>query len=392
MWISRLQVRDFRSYAECDLELAAGAVVFVGANGQGKTNLVEAIGYCSALDSHRVHGDAPLIRADADHAVVRTTAMAAVPGSPEPGRPTTVEIQLNRTGSNRVQIDGQVMGRGRDVVGVIRSALFAPEHLRLVKGEPADRRRFLDSVMVQVAPRYLGVRSDFERALKQRNAALRSLVTAPSAEAEAVLSAWDERYVPVAAELTWGRVNAARQLASVVSEAYQQISPAQDHAVIGYETASGDPESLDEVMSVISSGLAARRRDEIRRGVTLVGPHRDDLILLLNGAPARTHASHGESWSFALALQLASFHVLHRITDDPPVLILDDVFAELDEQRRERLLDAVAAAEQILVTAAVAADVPHLKGQVFEVAKEAGGSTVVPVVPPVVPRWNRPSG
>lgn len=377
MWISRLQLRDFRSYEECELDLAAGSVVFVGANGQGKTNLVEAIGYCSALDSHRVHGDAPLIRAEADHAVVRSTAVPADRPTGEPGRPTTVEIQLNRTGSNRIQVDGQAMSRGRDVVGVIRSALFAPEHLRLVKGEPADRRRFLDSVMVQVAPRYIGVRSDFERALKQRNAALRSLVSAPSAEAEGVLAAWDERYVPVAAELTWGRINAARQLASVVSEAYQQISPAADLAVIGYETAAGDPGSLAEVAEVIAAMLAQRRRDEIRRGVTLVGPHRDDLLLLLNGSPARTHASHGESWSFALALQLASFHVLHRITDDPPILILDDVFAELDEQRRERLLDAVGGAEQILVTAAVAADVPQLSAQVFQVSKDAAGSTVV---------------
>lgn len=376
MWISRLELRDFRSYEECELDLDAGPVVFVGANGQGKTNLVEAIGYCSALDSHRVHGDAPLIRAEADHAVVRTTAVSAGRQADEAGRPTTVEIQLNRTGSNRIQVDGQAMTRGRDVVGVIRAALFAPEHLRLVKGEPGDRRRFLDSVMVQVAPRYIGVRSDFERALKQRNAALRSLVSAPSAEAEAVLSAWDDRYVPVAAELTWGRINAARQLASVVNEAYQQISPAADSAVIGYETAAGDPGSLDEVTEVLTTTLRERRRDEVRRGVTLVGPHRDDLLLTLNGNPARTHASHGESWSFALALQLASFHVLHRITDDPPVLILDDVFAELDEQRRERLLNAVAAADQILVTAAVAADVPDLGDQVFTVSKTSGASTV----------------
>lgn len=372
MWISRLELRDFRSYEACDLDLEPGAVVFVGANGQGKTNLVEAIGYCSGLDSHRVHGDAALIRTEAQQGVIRTTATAG--GSEE--RTSTVEIELNRSGSNRVQVNGQAMIRSRDVVGTIRSALFAPEHLRLVKGEPSDRRRFLDSVMVQVAPRYLGVRSDFERALKQRNAALRSLVAAPSAEAEAVLSAWDERYVPIAAELTWGRINAARRLAAVVSEAYEQISPAPDVAVIGYETASGTPDSLEQTREAMAGLLTMRRRDEVRRGVTLVGPHRDDLSIFLNGQPARSHASHGESWSLALALQLACFHVLHRISDDPPVLILDDVFAELDEQRRKRLLAAVTAADQILVTAAVGADVPAITGRRFAVDKHDGVSTV----------------
>lgn len=372
MWVKRLEVLDFRSYEAAELDLAPGAVVLVGPNGQGKTNLVEAIAYCSALDSHRVHGDSALVRAGAQRAVIRTTAVAA-------DRETTVELQLNPGRSNRVQINGQATSRNRDVVGTIRCSVFAPEHLRLVKGDPADRRRFLDSVMVQVAPRYLAVRSDFERALKQRNAALRSLVTAPSREAEGVLAAWDERYVPIAVELTWGRINAVRQLASVVADSYRQISPQDDEVSVAYESsvAGGDWASREELQEALAHALREQRRDEIRRGVTLVGPHRDDLALILNRQPARTFASHGESWSLALALQLASFQVLHRIADDPPVLILDDVFAELDEQRRERLLDAVTSAEQIIVTAAVAADVPaRLVAQRFDVSKTDGLSTV----------------
>lgn len=379
MWVKRLEVRDFRSYEAAELDFTPGAVVLVGPNGQGKTNLVEAIAYCSALDSHRVHGDTALVRTGAPSAVVRTTAVTA-------GRETTVELMLNPGRSNRVQINGQAVARNRDVVGTIRCAVFAPEHLRLVKGDPADRRRFLDSVMVQVAPRYLSVRSDFDRALKQRNAALRSLVSAPSREAEGVLAAWDERYVPIAVELTWGRTNAVRQLAAVVAESYRQISPQDDAVAVAYESSAAPGESAsewdsrEELSESVAQALRDHRRDELRRGVTLVGPHRDDLALLLNGQPARTFASHGEAWSLALALQLASFQVLHRIADDPPILILDDVFAELDEQRRERLLDAVTAAEQIIVTAAVAADVPErLAAQRFDVHKIDGRSHVTPV-------------
>lgn len=375
MWVSRLQVTDFRSYAAADLELAPGAVVLVGPNGQGKTNLVEAIAYSSALDSHRVHGDAALVRAGRDRAVIRTTVATTT------GREATVELQLNPGRANRLQLNGQAVPRSRDVVGTVRCAVFAPEHLRLVKGDPADRRRFVDSVMVQVAPRYLAVRADFERALKQRNAALRSLSSAPTSESEAVLAVWDERFVPLATELTWGRINAVRQLAGVVADSYRSISPTEDEVAVGYESsvAATEWEIRDDLAADLAESLRGSRRDELRRGVTLIGPHRDDLTLLLNGHPARTFASQGESWSLALALQLSSFHVLNRIADDPPVLILDDVFAELDEQRRERLLAAVVDADQVVVTAAVPADVPDgLSGRRFTVSKTDGESLVVP--------------
>lgn len=369
MWVKRLHLVDFRSYDEIDLALDPGAVVLLGPNGQGKTNIVEAIAYCAALDSHRVHGDAALVRSGAERAVIRMTVVVG-------DRETTVELQLNPGKSNRVQINGQPVTRNRDVVGTVRCSLFAPEHLRLVKGDPADRRRFLDSVMVQVAPRYIAVRADFERVLKQRNAALRSLASAPGSEAEAVLTAWDDRYVPIAAELTWGRINAVRQLADVVADSYRRISPAADQVEVEYESSVAESrrwDSKDVVAADLQQELAVRHRDEVRRGVTLVGPHRDDMALSLNGHAARGYASHGEAWSLALALQLASFHVLHRIADDPPVLVLDDVFAELDEKRRDRLLDAVADAEQVLVTAAVPADVPaRLNAQIITVSKDSG--------------------
>ncbi len=369
MWVKRLHLVDFRSYDEIDLALDPGAVVLLGPNGQGKTNIVEAIAYCAALDSHRVHGDAALVRSGAERAVIRMTVVVG-------DRETTVELQLNPGKSNRVQINGQPVTRNRDVVGTVRCSLFAPEHLRLVKGDPADRRRFLDSVMVQVAPRYIAVRADFERVLKQRNAALRSLASAPGSEAEAVLTAWDDRYVPIAAELTWGRINAVRQLADVVADSYRRISPAADQVEVEYESSVAEArrwDSKDVVAADLQQELAVRHRDEVRRGVTLAGPHRDDMALSLNGHAARGYASHGEAWSLALALQLASFHVLHRIADDPPVLVLDDVFAELDEKRRDRLLDAVADAEQVLVTAAVPADVPaRLNAQIITVSKDSG--------------------
>lgn len=369
MWVKRLHLVDFRSYDEIDLALDPGAVVLLGPNGQGKTNIVEAIAYCAALDSHRVHGDAALVRSGAERAVIRMTVVVG-------DRETTVELQLNPGKSNRVQINGQPVTRNRDVVGTVRCSLFAPEHLRLVKGDPADRRRFLDTVMVQVAPRYIAVRADFERVLKQRNAALRSLASAPGSEAEAVLTAWDDRYVPIAAELTWGRINAVRQLADVVADSYRRISPAADQVEVEYESSVAESrrwDSKDVVAADLQQELAVRHRDEVRRGVTLAGPHRDDMALSLNGHAARGYASHGEAWSLALALQLASFHVLHRIADDPPVLVLDDVFAELDEKRRDRLLDAVADAEQVLVTAAVPADVPaRLNAQIITVSKDSG--------------------
>lgn len=374
MWVRDLELVDYRSYRTATLTAAPGTLVLLGSNGQGKTNIVEAIGYASMLDSHRVHGDQALVRAGSERAVIRVTAVSGE-------RPVTVELELNPGRANRARVNGQPVSRMREVVGQVRACVFAPEHLRLVKGEPSDRRRFLDHIMTQAAPRYLGVRADFDRVLRQRNAALRGLANAPTSEAEGVLAAWDDRYVPLATDLTWGRLNATRTLVGPVARAYREVSPADDDVAITYESAAGDAGTCatkDDLAQVLAERLREQHRDEVRRGVTLVGPHRDDLALILNGQPARTFASHGESWTLALALQLASFHVLRDIADDPPVLILDDVFAELDAERRDRLLVAVAAAEQVIVTAAVEADVPRaLAGTRIHVERDDGDSRLV---------------
>jgi DNA replication and repair protein RecF len=377
VWVRRLSVTDFRSYESAQIELQPGRVVLLGANGQGKTNLVEAIGYAASLDSHRVTSDAALVRAQSQRAVIRLVVAVR-------GRDVSVELELNPGRANRGRVNGAPVTRMREVLGILRCITFAPEDLRLVKGDPADRRRFLDGLMVQAAPRYVAVRADFDRVLKQRNALLRSAAGRRSADVGATLQVWNERYLPIAAELTWGRMNAVRQLGEPVDAAYDRISPTPDRAVLTYEAASGAvsaAESLSEVHEHLAGALEQAESDEIRRGVTLVGPQRDDLGISLNGEPAKVFASHGESWSLALALRLASFTVLSQITDDPPVLILDDVFAELDELRRARLVEAVTGAEQVIVTAAVESDVPGgYDGQRWTVTKDAV-SFVSPIPP-----------
>jgi DNA replication and repair protein RecF len=373
MWVRSLEVVDFRSYEWAQLDLAAGPVVFVGANGQGKTNLVEAIAYAASLDSHRAHSDAPLVAAGADRAIIRLTACVG-------SRDVRIELEVNAGRANRARLNGAPLPRTRDVLGVLRCVTFAPEDLRLVKGDPADRRRFLDGVMIQAAPRYAGIRSDFERALKQRNALLRAGAAGRRDDFDASLRVWNDRYLPLAVELTWGRLNAVRRLTSPVAAAYAEISPTADTAAISYEAASGADAagSRQDVADLLVGAIRQRHDEEVRRGMTLVGPHRDDVAISLNAMPAKTHASHGEAWSLALALRLASFDVLDEIGGDPPVLILDDVFAELDQMRRSRLVGAARRAEQTLVTAAVPGDVPaELVGQQWSVAKD-GTSRVQP--------------
>ena len=364
MWVRALSLVDFRSYQKVELDLSSQEVILCGPNGRGKTNLVEAIGYVAGLESHRVSNDAALIRKDCEQAVIRLTAEIA-------GRETTIELQINSGRANRVQVNGSALPRTRDVLGIFRCVTFAPEDLRLVKGEPSDRRRFLDGVMAQVAPRYAGIRSDFEKALKQRNALLRSSAGMSTEDFSASVQVWDERYVPLAADLTWGRLNAVRRLAEPVTSAYRAISPVADMCTISYVSAVPNlvtAQSLEEIQDLIANFLVERRTEDMRRGATSVGPHRDDLDLQLNGMPARTHASHGESWSLALSLRLAAFETLTEISGEPPVLILDDVFAELDEMRRSRLLAAVAEADQVFITAAVAADIPDgVRGERWQV-------------------------
>jgi DNA replication and repair protein RecF len=432
--LTRLALTDFRSYASADLTLEAGVTTLIGPNGEGKTNLAEAIGYVATLGSHRVATDTPLVRQGAERAIVRS-AIASGRGN------ALIEIEINPGRANRVRLNRTPLPRAREILGVLRTVLFAPEDLSLVKGDPGERRRFLDDLLVATAPRYAAVRSDYERIVRQRTALLKSAgarvsrggrvaassVSTASAAAPsggppsarsgtgsaasaiaATLDAWDDQLARVGTELVAGRLSLVRALRPHVEAAYAAVSGDRGPAGIAYRPSFALPAPVDtaqeddapgdsaapggpggpaaaEMGSMGSTGgkgaaletamreaLQQARPGELERGVCLVGPHRDELELRVGELPARGYASHGESWSLALALRLAAFELL-RADGEDPVLILDDVFAELDAGRRDRLAILVAGAEQVIVTAAVPADVPAaLKGISYEV----GGGTI----------------
>ncbi|RBM05580.1 DNA replication/repair protein RecF [Streptomyces sp. PT12] len=368
MHVTRLSLADFRSYATADIALAPGVTTFVGPNGQGKTNLVEAVGYLATLGSHRVSSDAPLVRMGAERAVIR----AAVT---EGGREQLVELELNPGRANRARLNRSTHVRPRDVLGVVRTVLFAPEDLHLVKGDPGERRRFLDDLVTARAPRLAGVRADYERVLKQRNTLLKSAAMARRHGGRGVdlstLDVWDQHLARSGAELLARRLDLVAALGPLTDKAYECLAPGGGPVGLEYrgpaEVAPGA--SREEWYEALLGALAAVRAQEVERGVTLVGPHRDDLGLRLGELPAKGYASHGEAWSLALALRLASYDLLKEEGPEP-VLVLDDVFAELDARRRERLAELVAGGEQVLVTAAVEQDVPEvLAGARFAVAE-----------------------
>ncbi|MBI1377933.1 MAG: DNA replication/repair protein RecF [Frankiales bacterium] len=369
MHVTALSLTDFRSYAQVDLELRPGVTSFLGRNGQGKTNLVEALGYVATLGSHRVATDAPLVRTGAERAVVRAAITRDV-------RSALVEIEINPGRANRARINRSPVPRPREVLGLLRTVLFAPEDLALVKGDPSERRRFLDDLVVARAPRMAGVRADYERVLKQRNALLKTAYGArrggsSAAEVMHTLEVWDSHLVAAGAELLAARIELVGALGPLVASAYDAVSAGAGPAGLEYSSSLGaGPAAPDGVSAlppdravlaeVMAARIEERRRDELDRGVSLVGPHRDDLVLALGPRPAKGYASHGESWSFALALRLASYELLRSDGSESaePVLVLDDVFSELDAGRRDRLAALVSSAEQVLVTAAVEADVP----------------------------------
>jgi DNA replication and repair protein RecF len=381
--LTRLTLTDFRSYAELSIELGPGVTTFSGPNGEGKTNLVEAIGYLATLGSHRVATDAPLVRRGADRAVLRA-AVTGAQGS------TLVEIELNPGRANRVRLNRAPMPRPRDILGALNTVLFAPEDLALVKGDPGERRRFLDELLVATAPRYAGLRADYERVLRQRTALLKSagakghLRGAARESMTATLDAWDAQLARAGAPLLAGRIRLVAALRPHVIAAYEAVSGGHsgESSGMSYRASVLNNDGLDGaggadpgqdadvpgLETAMLKALAGVRPSELDRGVCLVGPHRDELELFVGGLPARGYASHGESWSLALALRLASFALLREGREDP-VLILDDVFAELDEGRRDRLAALVADGEQVLITAAVPADVPDvLAGARFTVS------------------------
>jgi DNA replication and repair protein RecF len=450
MHVAHLSLADFRSYARAEVPLGPGVTVFTGPNGQGKTNLVEAVGYLATLGSHRVASDAPLVRSGAQRAVVRAQVVQG-------DRQQLVELEINPGRANRARINRSSQVRPRDVLGIVRSVLFAPEDLALVKGDPGERRRFLDELITARVPRLAGVRSDYDRVLKQRNTLLktaamarrqasgrgagrgsarRGAASAPPDRAAAdraaadraaadpaagtgpsdpsagdapqggfpsggpssqgaysgggdlsTLDVWDQHLARAGAELLAHRLRLVAALQPLADKAYEQVAPGGGPVHLEYRSSLGDDAAdasrppgahepaaggyagagPQELYGLMLQALGRARRQEIERGVTLVGPHRDDLVLKLGGLPAKGYASHGESWSYALALRLASYELL-RADGAEPVLILDDVFAELDARRRERLAELVAPAEQVLVTAAVGDDVPGvLTGTRFSV-------------------------
>ena len=409
MHLTRLALTDFRSYASADLVLTPGVTILSGPNGEGKTNLAEAIGYVATLGSHRVATDAPLVRQGADRAIIRA-AVSSGRGN------VLIEIELNPGRANRVRLNRGPLPRPREILGVLRTVLFAPEDLALVKGDPAERRRFLDELLVATAPRYAAVRTDYERVVRQRTALLksagarmprgRSATSSPPAgpppsgsgtpssgaralpaAMDATLDAWDDQLARAGTQLLTARLALVRALRPHVEAAYAAVSGDSGPAGITYrpsftlpgrDGAPGSPGAPDagtdekdekegDIEVAMRDALRQARPGELERGVCLVGPHRDELELRVGELPARGYASHGESWSLALALRLAAYELL-RADGDDPVLILDDVFAELDAGRRDRLAGLAAGAEQVIVTAAVPADVPaSLAGARYDV-------------------------
>jgi DNA replication and repair protein RecF len=407
VYVAHLSLTDFRSYPSLELGLEPGVTAFVGPNGQGKTNLVEALGYVATQSSHRVASDAPLVRSGATRAIVRCAVH-------RDDRRALVELEINPGRANRARLNRSPVSRARDVLGLLRTVLFAPEDLALSKGDPSERRRFLDDLLVARAPRFAGVRADYDRVLKQRGALLRTaaqarrgsrsarrhesdtaFATAGAGDVLSTLDVWDAHLARHGAELLRARLELVEALRPLVAGAYAALAPTSAPATLAYRStlstggdddegvpereAAGERGSFDtqtlstDLGKTLEERLRERllevRPSELERGVTLVGPHRDDLILGLGDLPARGYASHGESWSFALALRLAAYDLL-RADGGDPVLILDDVFAELDSQRRRRLSEIVAPAEQVLITAAVPDDVPpELTGARFDVAE-----------------------
>jgi DNA replication and repair protein RecF len=374
MYVAHLNLTDFRSYAQVDLALDPGITALVGPNGQGKTNLVEAIGYAATLGSHRVPTDAAMVRSGATRAVVRARVVRELEaGNP---RATLVEIEVTPGKANRARVNGGSPVRARDVLGILRTVLFAPEDLALVKGDPDGRRRFLDDLLVQLTPRIAAVIQDYDRVLRQRSALLKSAGAARRGGGSDLrtLDVWDAKLAQVGARLVVERRRLVETIAPHVARAYEQVSAGQGAAVVTYKSSldaaleieGAATDSAELVEAQLLEAMGRLRGKELDRGVCLVGPHRDDLVLTLGGLPAKGYASNGESWSFALALRLASYTVLTDGgdaadwgPDGEPVLILDDVFAELDVRRRERLAELVAPARQVLITAAVADDVPE---------------------------------
>lgn len=371
MYIRELDLRDFRSWSELNLDLNPGIVLFVGRNGFGKTNIVEALGYVAHLSSHRVNQDAPLVRQGTSSARVSATAV-------NQGRELTAHLLIKPHAANQAQINRTRCKTPRELLGVVKTVLFSPEDLALVRGEPAERRRYLDDIVATRTPRLAGVKADYDKVLRQRNALLKSASSAmrrgygdtEGASALSTLDVWDTQLASLGAQVIAARLELIDQLTELIPAAYEGLAPESRPAHIAYKS-TVDVTDREVLEAVMLAELGAKRHREIERGISLVGPHRDDVELHLGTAPAKGFASHGETWSYAISLRFAEFQLL-RSDDSDPVLILDDVFAELDAKRREKLVKLAADVEQVFITAAVDEDLPEnlIPMQRFEIGVE----------------------
>jgi DNA replication and repair protein RecF len=361
LYVRHLVLNEFRSWPRVELDLTPGRTVFVGPNGFGKTNIVEALWYSATLGSHRVASDAPLIRTGADRAVVSTIVV-------NEGRELAIDLEITAGRANKARLNRSPVRSPREILGVLRAVLFAPEDLALVRGDPSERRRYLDELATIRRPRIAGVRADYDKVVRQRTALLKTASGARfrgDSSALETLDVWDGHLATFGAQLIAARVALVTHLAPEVEKAYQLLAPASRPAAIHYRSGTDVVEAEAAVGTVdteiyeaaLLAELARRRTAELERGVCLVGPHRDDLELRLGDHPAKGFASHGESWSMVLSLRLAAYELLREDGSDP-VLLLDDVFAELDESRRRALVNVASTAEQVLVTAAVHDDIP----------------------------------
>jgi DNA replication and repair protein RecF len=370
MFAKRVKLTNFRNYESADIEFTSGVNLIYGPNGQGKTNLVEALNFFAALDSHRVAGHTPLIKQG------KSTAIISLELSHE-SRDLLLEYEINADSSNRARLNKSEVAKTKDILGYLNSVIFAPEDLDIVKRDPNNRRAFLDQLIVQFNPRMQGVYADYDRVLKQRNTLLKSArATGTKGDALSTLDAWDQALVKNGTEIIATRVAITEKLSPPLVTNYQNIAKSNNEPGMFIRSSVVESSKLDqddletqdaldttnkeEISHLFQQKLSLLRQKELERGITLVGPHRDDLQLNLGSLPAKGYASHGESWSYALSLKLASLEILKSESKlGDPILILDDVFAELDKDRREKLSDLVQQNEQVLITAAVIEDVPN---------------------------------
>ncbi len=354
MHLTNLSLKNFRSYSELELPLDKGITIFVGRNGEGKTNIVEAILYLALLSSHRTSSDQPLVQLGNTSAYIRGKV-------DNNERDILIELEVNTEKANRARINQNPVRSQKEIFGILQAIYFSPEDLDLVRGDPTERRRFIDQILTLRSPRMAGVISDYERAVRQRNSLLKSRSNLST------LESWNQQVAEFGGEIIAARITTLNELQPIFTAVYQEISPEKNAHII-YKSSIDNPSIIrEENQRVILEKFKEIQNQEIERGLTLVGPHRDDLTLMLGDHPVKGYASQGESWSVALSLKLASYQLLQN-DGSQPILILDDVFSELDEGRRDRLVALAKTAVQTFITVAVQSDLPpELTGKFFSV-------------------------